>query len=132
MQELNKDRRSLPRYKTRIACSVEPSPFASDGTVQTEERHAVVGHTEDVSLECISLVLSSNPTCGTDPSRLGMLAEIQLALPVGYARLSGSLVRDAEASPQEHLFVFRIEGGDDIDWRLYHEHLASLSRGQPS
>jgi hypothetical protein len=56
------------------------------------------------------------------------MAEITLALPVGYVRLSGNLLRHADSTPKEDLFVFMIEGGNRVDRRLYQEYLDSLRR----
>jgi hypothetical protein len=58
------------------------------------------------------------------------MSEITLALPQGYVRLDGSLLRHAEANPKENLFAFKIEGGTETDRRLYEEYLESLFHEQ--
>jgi hypothetical protein len=127
MEAEKKDRRSAPRYKARIACSVLST--SSEGNKLSEDRGPkVLGHTYDLSTEAISIVLSSHPVYGADPTGLGTMAEITLALPVGYVRLCGNFLRHIDSTPQENLFVFMIEGGNIVDRRLYQEYLDSLRR----
>jgi hypothetical protein len=116
-----KDRRSVPRYKARVPCSVLCASTDS----------AILTHTEELSPQAISLTIPSNPTYGAaEPSNVGTSVVLTLALPVGYVRLSGSLLRHDQADPKDHLFVFKIEAATDLDRRLYNEHLDSLDREQ--
>jgi len=114
------DRRSLPRYKARVPCSVL---CASTGST-------LLTHTESLSLNAISLTIPSNPTYGSDPSNVGNKVVLTLALPGGYAQLSGSLLRLEQANAIANLFAFKIEGANEVDRRLYNEHLDSLGHEQ--
>ena len=116
----NKERRRVPRYKARVPCSVLS---ASGGS-------ALLTHTEALSVNAISLTIPSNPTYGADPGNVGVNVELKLALPAGYVRLSGSLVRLEQANTIDNLFVFKIEEASEVDRRIYDEHLDSLSRAQ--
>ena len=87
-----KDRRSVPRYQASVACTVLPSIDPED-TTGDQRRSAIIGYTQNLSLDAIALILPSSQTYGTDPSNLGTAAELVLALPVGYVELSGALVR---------------------------------------
>ena len=117
----------MPRYQASVACTVLPSIDPED-TTGDQRRSAIIGYTQNLSLDAIALILPSSQTYGTDPSNLGTAAELVLALPVGYVELSGALVRHQEAGPKDNLFVFRIEGANEMDRRLYREHLDSLRR----
>lgn len=111
------DRRTVPRYKARVPCSVLCS--ATGATLLT--------HTAELSLEAVSLIIPSNPTYGADdPSKVGTKVSLKLALPSGYVRLSGVLLRHQQADPKDHLFVFKIEAASDLDRRLYDEYVDAL------
>ena len=114
-----KDRRAVPRYKAHIPCSVT---CATTGAT-------LLTHTAELSLQAISLTIPLNPTYGADdPSKVGTKVSLKLALPVGYVRLSGVLLRHEQADPKDHLFVFKIEATSDLDRRLYNEYVDSLDR----
>ena len=110
------ERRSVPRYKARVPCSVL---LATGATILT--------HTETLSLKAIALTIASNPIYGADPSNVGMNVVLKVALPGGYVRLSGTLLRLEQANAIENLFVFKIEGASEVDRRIYNEHLDSLA-----
>ena len=114
------ERRNLPRYKTRVPCSILR---ASTGST-------ILTHTEGLSLNAISLTIASNPVYGADPSNVGKKVVLKLALPGGYAQFSGSLLRLEQPNTIENLFVFMIEEASEVDRRLYNEHLDSLGREQ--
>ena len=124
MRDDIKDRRSVPRYKIRIPCSILVLAF--DTPKGADARPATLGYTHDVSLRSISVVLPSHPMYSSDKGELGQLAEITLALPDKHLRLDGSLLRHAEATEKENLFAFRIEGGTGTERRSYEEYLESL------
>jgi len=111
------DRRSVPRYKARLPCSVLSA--ATGATILT--------HTETLSLKAIALTIALNPIYGADPSNVGMDVELKVALPAGYVRLTGTLLRLEQANAIENLFVFKIEGANEVDRRLFNEHLDSLA-----
>ena len=114
-----KDRRDVPRYEVRVPCSV--TCVDTGATLLT--------HTAALSLQAISLTIPLNPTYGADdPSKVGTKVLLKLALPVGYVRLSGALLRHEQADPKDHLFVFKIEAASDLDQRLYDEYVDSLDR----
>ena len=117
-----KERRSVPRYKTRVPYSV----------LCASTRTTLLTHTESLSQTAISLTIPSNPTYGADPSNVGRKVVLKLALPSGYAQLSGSLLRLEQANAIANLFVFKIEEANETDQRLYKEHLDSLGREQVS
>lgn len=112
-----KDRRNVPRHKVRVPCSVT---CADTGAT-------LLTHTAELSLQAISLTIPLNPTYGADdPSKVGTKVSLKLALPVGYVRLTGLLLRHQQADPNDHLFVFKIEAASDLDRRLYDEYVDSL------
>ncbi|MEP6706098.1 MAG: PilZ domain-containing protein [Pyrinomonadaceae bacterium] len=115
----SKDRRDAPRYKLRVPCSVT---CADTGAT-------LLTHTAELSLQAISLTIPLNPTYGAeDPSKVGTKVSLKLALPVGYVRLTGVLLRHQQADPKDHLFVFEIEAASDLDRRLYNEYVDALDR----
>ena len=116
------EHRSVPRYRARVPCTVL---CASTGAT-------VLTRTEMLSLKSVSLTIASNPTYGAEPSRVGANVELRLALPGGYVRLSGSLLSVEQAESIGNLFVFKIEGANEVDQRLYQEHLVSLSLSDSS
>ena len=114
-----KDRRAEPRYKVKVACSV--LVHSSDQRFHDE---AVLGQVKDLSRNAVAVSLPTNETYGVDS--LGMEKQIQLtlALPVGYVRLSATLIRSSPDVPGKHLFVFGIE--ESKERRKYDEFLDSL------
>ncbi len=107
----------MPRHKVRVPCSVT---CADTGAT-------LLTHTAELSLQAISLTIPLNPTYGADdPSKVGTKVSLKLALPVGYVRLTGLLLRHQQADPNDHLFVFKIEAASDLDRRLYDEYVDSL------
>src|SRR6266850_8563662 len=109
-----KDRRDVTRFKARVPCSVLCA--VTGATLLT--------HTAELSLQAVSLIIPSNPTYGADdPSKVGTKVSLKLALPAGYVRLSGVLLRHEPADPKDHLFVFKIEAASDLDQRLYNEYV---------
>ena len=114
------ERRAVQRYKARVPCSV----------LRTSTGSTLLTHTETLSLSAISLTIPSNPTYGADPCNVEVNVELRLALPAGYLRLSGSLLRLVQANAIANLFVFKIEEANEVDQRLYDEHLDSLGREQ--
>ena|SRR5438132_11424865 len=112
-----KDRRAVPRYKARVPCSVLCA--VTGATLLT--------HTAELSQEAVAIIIPSNPTYGADdPSKVGTKVSLKLALPVGYVRLSGVLLRHEPADPKDHLFVFEVEAASDLDRRLYDEYVDAL------
>ena len=111
------ERRSVPRYKEQVLCSLLWSLTGA----------TIVARTEMLSLKSISVTIPSNPTYGAEPSMVGQNVELELALPEGSVRLSGLLLSVEQADSIGNLLVFRIEGANEVDQRLYHEHLVSLS-----
>jgi hypothetical protein len=111
------DRREVPRYKVRVPCSVT---CADTGAT-------LLTHTAEISLQAIALTIPLNPTYGADdPSKVGTKVSLKLALPAGYVRMSGVLLRYEQAEPKDHLFVFKIEAASDPDRRLYDEYVDAL------
>ncbi|MFN2515546.1 MAG: PilZ domain-containing protein [Pyrinomonadaceae bacterium] len=116
---LNENRRALPRYKVWIACSVLPG--LADANLREQ---AVLGYVQDLSSEAVAVLLPSNETYGVDASSLGKQVKMTLALPVGYVRLSATLVRYSQDDSGKYLFVFRIE--ESKERSKYQEYLDSL------
>lgn len=114
----NHNRRGVPRFKVWVACSVIPK--LSD---QEFSEHAVLGHVKDLSRNAVSVSLPSHEAYGVDPSTIGNQVQLKLALPLGYVKLSGTLVR---YTPDErgNLFVFKIS--DSENRKTYDEYLDSL------
>ena len=120
------DRRAVPRFKVWIACSVLARLSEEDFRKQ-----AVLGYVKDLSREAIAVLLPANETYGVDASSLGQEVQMTLALPVGYVRLSATLIRYSSDESGKHVFVFRIE--DSKERGKYQEYLdtveAETSRG---
>lgn len=113
----NKDRRAVTRFKVWVACSV---------LCLSEEdfsEQAVLGYVSELSREAVGVLLPSNETYGVDASSLGKEVQMTLALPVGYVRLSGTLVRYSPIDGK-YLFVFRIQ--ESKERSKYDEYLDSL------
>ena len=120
------DRRAAPRFKVWVACSVLARLSEEDFRKQ-----AVLGYVKDLSREAIAVLLPSNEKYGVDASSLGQEVQMTLALPVGYVRLSATLIRYSPDDSGKHVFVFRIE--DSKERGKYQEYLdtveAESSRG---
>jgi hypothetical protein len=113
------DRRAVPRFKASFGCSVVFRPSDKDSREQ-----AALGYVRDLSREAVAVVLPSDVTSGVDASSLGVV-EMNLALPVGYVRLSATLIRYSPDHSGKTLFVFRIQ--ESKERSKYDEYLASLS-----
>ena len=113
------DRRAVPRFKASFGCSVVFRQSDKDSREQ-----AALGYVRDVSRDAVAVVLPSNETYGMDASSLG-LVQINLALPVGYVRLSATLIRHSPDHSGKTLFVFKIQ--ESKERAKYDEYLASLS-----
>lgn len=117
----DKDRRAATRHKVWIACSVLPRP--SD-----EELHekAILGQTKELSRDAVAVLLPSNETYGVDASSIGKEVQMTLALPIGYVRLSATLIRYSQEDGK-YLFVFRIQGSEERS--MYNDYVDSLEAG---
>ena len=115
----DEDRRAVSRFKIWVACSVLPRLSDEDFREQ-----AVLGSVKDLSREAVAVLLSSNETYGVDASSLGKQMQMTLALPVGYVRLSGTLVRYSPDDSGKYFFVFRIQ--ESKERSKYDEYLDSL------
>lgn len=104
-----------------IACSVLPRP--SD-----EELHekAILGQTKELSRDAVAVLLPSNETYGVDASSIGKEVQMTLALPIGYVRLSATLIRYSQEDGK-YLFVFRIQGSEERS--MYNDYVDSLEAG---
>lgn len=117
------DRRAVPRFKVWIGCSVLLG--LSDEEFREQ---SVLGYVKDLSREAVSVFPLSNETYGVDASSIGMQVLMNLALPVGYVRLSATLVRYSPDDSGKQLFVFRIQEPEDSKERnKYDEYLVSLN-----
>jgi PilZ domain len=114
-----KDRRAVPRFKVSVACSI--SLRSSDENIREQ---AVLGYVKDLSRVAVAVLLPSNETYGVDASSLGKQVEMTLALPVGYVRLSGTLVRYSPDDSGQYFFVFMIQ--DSKERSRYDAYLDSL------
>jgi len=115
----NENRRAVPRFQVWVACSV--LPLLTD---QDFREQAVLGSVRDLSREAITVLLPAHQRYGVDASSLGEQVQMNLALPVGYVRLSATLVRSSPDDSGKHVFVFRIE--DSKERTKYNEYLDSL------
>jgi hypothetical protein len=117
------DRRAVPRFKVWIGCSVLLG--LSD---QEFSEKSVLGYVKDLSREAVAVFPLSNETYGVDASSIGKQVLMNLALPVGYVRLSAALVRYSPDDSGKQLFVFRIQEPEDSKERIkYDEYLDSLN-----
>lgn len=114
------DRRAVPRFKASFGCSVVFRLSDKDSREQ-----AALGYVRDVSRDAVAVVLPSNETYGVGASSLGEEVQINLALPIGYLRLSATLIRYSPEHSGKSLFVFKIQ--ESKERRKYDEYLASLS-----
>lgn len=115
----NENRRSVPRFQVWVACSVLPRLSDEEFCEQ-----AVLGYIKDLSREAVAVLLPSNETYGVNASNLGKQAQLTLALPVGYVRLSASLVRSSPDDSGKYLVVFGIQ--ESKERSKYDEYLDSL------
>ena len=113
------DRRAVPRFKVWVACSVLTRLSDEDFRKQ-----AVLGYVQDLSREAVAVLLPSNETYGVDASSLGKQVQMTLALPVGYVRLSATLVRYSPDVSGKCFFVFRLQ--DSKDRSKYEEYVNSV------
>lgn len=113
------DRRAVPRFKVWVGCSV----LVRLSDEEFREK-AVLGYVKDLSREAVGVVLPEHETFGVDAGHVGKQVLLNLALPVGYVRLSATFVRDAPDDSGKHLFVFKIQESNERD--KYEEYLASL------
>ncbi|MFN2493139.1 MAG: hypothetical protein ABR501_09690 [Pyrinomonadaceae bacterium] len=67
--------------------------------------------------------MPSNETYGVDASSIGKQVQMTLALPVGYVRLSATLVRYSREDGK-YLIVFRLQGSEERS--RYDDYLDSL------
>ena len=113
------DRRAVPRFKVWVACSVLTRLSDEDFRKQ-----AVLGYVQDLSREAVAVLLPSNETYGVDASSLGKQVQMTLALPVGYVRLSATLVRYSPDDSGKCFFVFKLQ--DSKDRSKYEEYVDSV------
>jgi hypothetical protein len=113
------NRRAVPRFKVWIACSV--FPLVSDEQFREQ---AVLGHVKDLSRDAVAVSLPSNELCGVDDSGLGKQVQMNLALPVGYVKLSATLIRSAPEDSGKYLLVFAIQ--ESKERRKYNQYLDSV------
>jgi len=113
------DRRAVPRFKVWVACSI-----LSRLSDEDFRKQAVLGYVKDLSREAVAVLLPSNETYGVDASSLGQQVQMTLALPVGYVRLSATLVRYSPDDSGKLVFVFRIQ--DSKDRSKYEEYLDTV------
>ena len=116
------DRRAVPRFKASFGCSVVFRPGNKDSPEQV-----ALGSVRDLSRDAVAVVLPSNETYGVGASRFGEEVQINLALPIGYVRLSATLIRYSPDHSGKTLFVFKIQ--ESKERRKYEEYLNSLSAG---
>jgi hypothetical protein len=109
----------MPRFKAWVACSVLSRLSDEDFREQ-----AFLGYVKDLSREAVAVLLPANETYGADASSLGQQVQMTLALPVGYVRLSATLVRHSQDDSGKYLFVFRIHESKERE--KYDEYLDSL------
>ena len=114
-----KDRRAEPRYKVKVACSV--LVHSSDERFHDE---AVLGQVKDLSRNAVAVSLPTNETYGVDSLGMEKRIQLTLALPVGYVRLSASLIRYTADDFGNYFFVFKIL--DSSDRGKYNEYLDAL------
>ena len=115
----NKDRRAVPRYKVKVACSVLLR--SSD---QRFREQAVLGQVKDLSRDAVAVLLPTSETYGVDALGMGKQIQLTLALPVGYVRLSATLIRYSPDDSGKYFFVFKIQESNDRS--KYDEYLDSL------
>jgi hypothetical protein len=68
-----------------------------------------MGYAKDLNREAVAVLLPSHETYGVDSSSLGRQVELTLGLPVGYVRLSATLIRHSPDECGKMLAVFRVE-----------------------
>ena len=115
----NKDRRAVPRYNVKVACSV--SLPSND---QRFREQAVLGQVKDLSRHAVAVLLPTSETYGVDALVTGKQIQLTLALPVGYVRLFATLIRYKSDDSGKYFFVFRIQESDERG--KYDEYLDSL------
>lgn len=116
---LKEDRRFEPRFKVWATCSLLPRLIDED-----RPQHAVLGHVKDLSREAVAVLLPSHETYGVPASSLGREVELTIGLPVGYVRLSATLVRHSPDDSGNYLVIFKIEKSKDRS--KYYDFVESL------
>ena len=106
---LKEDRRFAPRFRVWATCSL--APHLSD---EDRRQHAVLGYVKDLNREAVAVLLPTHEMYGVTASTLGRPVELTLSLPVGYLKLSATVLRhEADELGKQHLVVFRIEKSKD-------------------
>jgi hypothetical protein len=122
---LHEDPRFAPRFKVWATCSLFPRLSDED-----RRQHAVMGYVKDLNREAIAVVLPSHETYGVDASSLGRKVELTLGLPVGYVKLSATLVRHSPDETGKMLAVFRVEKSKERP--RYQDFVDSLRSDTPT
>ncbi|MEK6284085.1 MAG: hypothetical protein AABN95_27445 [Acidobacteriota bacterium] len=122
---LNEDRRFTPRFRVWATCSLVPRLSDED-----RRQHAVLGYVKDLNREAVAVLLPSHETYGVNASTLGRQVELTLGLPIGYLKLSATIVRhEADESDKQHLVVFRIEKSKERS--KYYDFVNALEADSP-
>lgn len=123
---LKEDRRFSPRFRIWATCSLVPHLSDED-----RRQHAILGYVKDLNREAVAVLLPSHETYGVDASTLGSQVELTLGLPVGYLKLSATVLRyEADESGKQHLVVFRIENSKERS--KYFDFVDALEANPPT
>jgi hypothetical protein len=123
---LKEDRRFAPRFRIWATCSLVPHLSDED-----RRQHAVMGYVKDLNREAVAVLLPSHETYGVNASTLGRQVELTLGLPVGYLKLSATVLRhEADESGKQHLVVFRIERSKERS--KYYDFVDALEADSPT
>ena len=122
---LKEDRRFAPRFRIWATCSLVPRLSDED-----RRQHAVMGYVKDLNREAVAVLLPAHETYGVNASTLGRQVELTLGLPVGYLKLSATVLRhEADKSGTQHLVVFRIERSKERS--KYYDFVEALEADSP-
>jgi hypothetical protein len=83
-----------------------------------------MGYVKDLNREAVAVLLPSHEIYGVNASSLGRRVELTLSLPVGYVKLTATLLRYLPDDSGMHLFVFGIQKSRDR--RKYQDFVDSL------
>jgi len=123
---LKEDRRFTPRFRIWATCSLVPRLSDED-----RRQHAVMGYVKDLNREAVAVLLPSHETYGVNASTLGRQVELTLGLPVGYLKLSATVLRhEADESGKQHLVVFGIERSKERS--KYYDFVDALEADPPT
>jgi hypothetical protein len=131
---LNPNRRSSPRFPTRLPTSVSLAGQES-GLGHVDRPPVIPAETKDISLEGLALIVPSLRTDRHDLTQLQQLWRIVMALPLSHVQIFAQLVRfqryRGDDSQTGYLIGVRIEEMSEADRILFKDYMQTLQQTTP-